>query len=377
MAAAVAESRNREVLLLVPGIDAVSTRVSLPVKRQARIQQMLPFTLEDAVAEDVETLHFAAGPRREDGTMPVAIVARELVSGWLTQCATAGLTVDAIFVDVQGVPETPNNLTLLLENKKIYGRLPNREPFVFEDLSLEELIDVLETEANPSADLKNIVVYADQDGYRIRENELQHVREHASSVEVTALPDGVLPRLAATFVTASGSNLLQGSFRVASDWSELVRPWRVPAMLAVALAVTATVAQAGRYVALARDDQALTTLLESNCQAAFATTNLSACDAEMRSRLTLSGADTGVVAEQGFLETLASVAGARSESILVEALSFRDGVTNLRVTAPDVQSLDDLAQAIGSDGRFQANIQSTVPGDNGIEGRLQIAELRR
>ena len=128
---------------------------------------------------------------------------------------------------------------------------------------------------------------------------------------------------------------------------------------------------------LARDDQALTTLLESNCQAAFAIANLPACDAEMRSRLTLSGAAAGAGAEQGLLEDLASVAGARSESILVEALSFRDGVTHLRVTAPDVQSLDALAQAIGSDGRFQADIQSTVPGDNGIEGRLQIAELRQ
>ena len=82
-------------------------------------------------------------------------------------------------------------------------------------------------------------------------------------------------------------------------------------------------------------------------------------------------------AADAFLDTLVSVASARDDRLLIQALTFRDGVTNLRVTAPDVQSLDSLAQALGGGGRFQANIQSAVPGDDGVEGRLQIAELDR
>ena len=56
-------AENRRVVLLVPGLSVVSTRASLPVQSQARLQQMLPYSLEEAVAEDVERLHFAAGPR--------------------------------------------------------------------------------------------------------------------------------------------------------------------------------------------------------------------------------------------------------------------------------------------------------------------------
>jgi general secretion pathway protein L len=143
LSAAAAESRDRKVVLLVPGIEAVSTRVTLPVKRTARIQQMLPFTLEDAVAEDVEELHFAAGPRAPDGSIAVAIVSRRSVADWLARCADAGLRVDTAFVDVQGVPETPGSLTLMLEGSTIYGRLPDREPFVLEDLTLAALVEIL------------------------------------------------------------------------------------------------------------------------------------------------------------------------------------------------------------------------------------------
>ncbi|HSG66703.1 MAG TPA: type II secretion system protein GspL [Gammaproteobacteria bacterium] len=377
LAAAAPEARERKVILLVPGIHAVTARVRLPVKRQSRIEQMLPFQLEDAVAEDVDTLLFAAGPRRDDGTIPVAVVARELVGKWLASCADAGITVDAVFPDLQGVPETPSNLTLLLEKERIYGRLPEGEPFVFEDLSLTELMDVLEAETDASPHLKNVVVYADDSGQESFASELDSLRETASSVDVTLLPDGALPRLAATLIAEPGSNLLQGPYRVKSNWYQLLRPWRTPAALAVGLAVIATLVQAGRYYSLASEDQILTEQLLGNCSAAFGATGLGACDAEIRSRLALAGEGGEVATERTFLETLAAVASLRDQRMQFQAVSFRDGVTNLRFTAPDVQALDNLAQALAAGGRFEANIQSAVPSDQGVEGRLQIAELRR
>lgn len=377
LATAAPEARERRVVLLVPGIDVVTARVSLPVKRQSRIEQMLPFQLEDAVAEDVETLLFAAGPRRSDGTIPVAVVARELVETWLASCAGAGITVDAVFPDLQGVPETPSNLTLVLENERIYGRLPESEPFVFEDLSLIELMDVLAAETDASPSLNNVVVYADDAAQARYAGELAQLRETASTVDVTILPDGALPRFAATLAAEPGSNLLQGPYRVKSNWQQLLKPWHLPAAFAVALAVVATLGQAARYYALASEDQTLTERLLENCSEAFGASGLTACETEIRSRLALSGESGNAATERTFLETLATIASVRDQRMQFQAISFRDGVTNLRFTAPDVQSLDNLAQALAEGGRFEANIQSAVPSEQGVEGRLQIAEVRR
>lgn len=375
LTAAATQAGNRNVLLLVPGLDALTTSVQLPVKRQSRIEQMLPYTLEEAVAADVDTLLFAAGTRRADGSIPVAVVARERVETWLEQCAEAGLQADAVFVDVQGVPETPGNLTLLLEGDKIYGRLPERDPFVFVDMRLEDVIDILRTETDPSAYLNNLVIYADDAGYASHEDGLERVRSEVATVDVNVLADGLLPRLAATFVTEPGSNLLQGPYRAKSDWNELLQPWRMPAVLVGALVAAVALVQVGFYLSLSREDDALTALLESNCQAAFATNRLSACETEIRDRLATTGGSPESASDSLFLDTLQAVATARDDETLLRAMSFRDGVTNLRVIAPDVQALDALAQGLGGEGRFQANIQSATPGDEGVEGRLQIAEL--
>jgi hypothetical protein len=140
--------------------------------------------------------------------------------------------------------------------------------------------------------------------------------------------------------------------------------------------LVATLTLAARYYLLSSEDEALAATLESNCQAAFQTPTLAACEAEIRGRLAASGQAEDTAADAGFLGTLTTVAAARDARMVFQAMSFRSGVTNLSVLAPDVQSLDSLATTIGTDGRLVASIQSAVPGDDGVEGRLQIAESR-
>ena len=73
--------------------------------------------------------------------------------------------------------------------------------------------------------------------------------------------------------------------------------------------------------------------------------------------------------------TLATVAEARSADNQIEALSFRNGVMDLRVVAPGVPELDEFARNVSSGGQFQAVIQGTSTSDTGIEGRLQVVAV--
>src|SRR5690606_31387764 len=67
---------GRRVVVLVPGAEVVLTETTLPKASPARLRKMLPFSLEDTLAEDVEQLAFSVGPRQESGAVAVAIVAR-------------------------------------------------------------------------------------------------------------------------------------------------------------------------------------------------------------------------------------------------------------------------------------------------------------
>ncbi len=68
---------GRHVCVLVPGTDVLLTEPELPAKAGAKLQQIVPYALEEQLAEDIDDLHFAIGKRSGDApTTPVAVVAR-------------------------------------------------------------------------------------------------------------------------------------------------------------------------------------------------------------------------------------------------------------------------------------------------------------
>jgi hypothetical protein len=78
------------------------------------------------------------------------------------------------------------------------------------------------------------------------------------------------------------------------------------------------------------------------------------------------------MAGESFLSTLATVAEFRPGDSLIDALSYRNSVMDLQLTAPSVPSLDTFAQQIADTDRFVARIQSANPSDAGVEGRIQV-----
>jgi hypothetical protein len=61
----------------------------------------------------------------------------------------------------------------------------------------------------------------------------------------------------------------------------------------------------------------------------------------------------------------------------IEVISYRAGIIDLRLTVPDVATLDNIQKAVSASGRFQASIQSTDQVADRINGRIQIREAGR
>jgi type II secretory pathway component PulL len=92
---------GRRVCVLVPGTDVLMMEPELPTKAGAKLAQMVPYALEEQLAEDIDELHFAIGRRGgadslargapRDGRTPVAVVARALMDEWLSAVQAAGI----------------------------------------------------------------------------------------------------------------------------------------------------------------------------------------------------------------------------------------------------------------------------------------------
>ena len=84
----------------------------------------------------------------------------------------------------------------------------------------------------------------------------------------------------------------------------------------------------------------------------------------------------GPVAAQVFLPSLQqlSLAIQQNSAATVEAISYRAGVIDVRLTAPDVATLDSIQRIVGNSGRFTASIQSTDQVGDRVSSRIQIRE---
>ena len=77
-----------------------------------------------------------------------------------------------------------------------------------------------------------------------------------------------------------------------------------------------------------------------------------------------------------FLPSLLQLADAlqNNKAATVEAISYRAGVIDVRLNAPDISTLDRIVQAVNASGRFNASLQSADSVGDRVNSRIQIRE---
>jgi general secretion pathway protein L len=367
---------GRSLIVLVPGRAVVTTRVEMPQVSKARLRQMLPFALEEHFAEDVSSLHFAAGPRNDDDELLVSVVGAEQLETWLERLSAAALEPAAIYADNDGVADTPSTLNVIYENGTIYARRPGDAAFSIEGLDFTDAFSIVVGGAEDDDRPQHVLLCIDAPSHEANQEQINAAAAEFSSLDVKLLPDDALPMFAAKLVNHPGSNLLQGLYAPKSNWGAVFKPWRFAAMLAAGVVAVALLSVIVDYVQLRRQDSALTTALSARCNAAFSTADLRQCEGEVQSRLRSVGETTGGGEE--FLSTLANVAQTAGTANTLRTLSYRNSVMDLQVLSPGVPALDAFSRELDESGPFSVAVQSTNPQEDGtVESRLQIVGENR
>ncbi len=202
------------------------------------------------------------------------------------------------------------------------------------------------------------------------------MRHELATVDLNLLGDGVLPRLAVTVASGRGINLLQGRYGEKTEIGKVFRPWRFAALLLLGLGIVAVAGKGVDYYRLAEEEKALKAQFAEIYREIRPQDNREILDpiATVNSLRRGSG---GPTAAQVFLPSLQqlSIAIQQNSSATVEAISYRAGVVDVRLTAPDVATLDNIQKLVGTSGRFSASIQSTDQVGDRISSRIQIREV--
>lgn len=364
-------AESQKVILLLPAEEILTTHVEVPVKSGKRLMAALPFAMEEQVADDVENLHFAAGRRLEDGSTPVAVINRERLQEFLQRAAEAGIDPAAVYSEIHGVASIPGTINVMLEGPALLINDGNKLNLAIRDVALQDVIASV-LPADEDSPKPHIVACYDAVSRDELDAEISQLQETLDNFEVKVLPDGIFPRLAATAAVNGGINLLQGEFGVSTDYSGMFRPWRLAAILFLALGATWIAQNVIEYYSLYRSDQTLREQVVAEFKASFPwIKEVRDPEAQLNSLLRQTGSQGG---QQVFLASLAELSKAIAESkeANIEAISYRSGVMDVRLSAPSVSVLDRIQKSISAGGQFRASIQSTDQQDGKVMSRIQI-----
>jgi len=376
---AAAEIGDRSVIVLVPSVDLLSTTVHIPARSNSKIKSALPFALEENLADDVENLHFAVGERQENNRLPVAVVAKDTMEGWLKQLSDAGIEPTIMAPDSHGLAKIPGTLSVLIDDDTVMFNDGADIGFVMQNVKPSDVLvfagQLGETQDEDDEKSGHLVVFCMSEQEQHLSHEWIALRQELHSVDINILPDGVLPKLAVTVAAGHGVNLLQGQYGKKTEYASLFRPWKAAAMMLLGLGVIAMAMKGIGYYQLQQDESALRAQFNAEYRLIRPDDSREIVD-PVATVTSLRRSMGGSAAPQVFLPSLRELGAAMAANSMaqIETISYRAGVIDLRLTAPDVATLDNIQKAVSASGRFQASIQSTDQIADKINGRIQIRE---
>jgi general secretion pathway protein L len=374
---AAAVSRTGKVVALAPSSQILLAETQLPPGSGAKLARAVPFALEEQLTEDIDLLSFATGRRRATGGTPAAAVSRSVMQGWLAELAAAGLEPLSLYPDISLMPDNPGQTVLWLEKSRLAVRRPGALPFAVELSPVREALVVAGVIADPldgSAEPKipeNALLYVTRDDWARAQAEFEPLAEKFESLKVQILPDGPLPWLARGLDNADAINLLQGEFVRTSDFGTHWRQWRAAAVLAAVLLAVHVVAQAlgirqARHEAAGLDEQIAGVF-------AMAMPGEPMQDARRQMQMRLDLIHRRGASPEAFLNALKILGDSvpKASKSEVDAMSFRENLLDMKVTAPNLATLSDLTQLMGKQGE-SAEIQSSTPTAAGVEAHIEM-----
>ena len=162
-------AEGRRVTVMVPADQVWRGRVTLPVKGTSRILQALPFALEDQLADDVESLHFAARPGGSP-EVEAAAVPQKTIEDWLARLDSAGISPREVVSEIDAVDHIPGSIVMFMDDERLLIRLADGQSLIGERESLESLLDLCLSDTDDDESMEGpaalaLVIYCSEEQY--------------------------------------------------------------------------------------------------------------------------------------------------------------------------------------------------------------------
>lgn len=362
----VGHAAGAQLLLIAPGEAVTLHRVPLPSQKRSTWARAVPYALEDQVAEDLETLHFAFSALADGAYLPVAVVAHDALRGWLNRCDQAGIAPVAVIPEPLLLPWRDGDWSVWLEPHRAVVRTGRWEGFAAERDLLELLLNQALVEAS-DAKPQRLRVWGGSPP-TLAEADWELHREEG--------PTEPLQWLATVYQPTQVINLLQGVYSRQAHWGRWLRPWKAAAALAGVWLLIQGIAQVHEHWSLQRElatlraeiEQAFKDAVPSATRIVNPRVQLETRLRELRPASTSSGAFLELLSHGG--QPLAGF-----PAVTLRGFSYRDGQLDLDLQGGDPAVLDQLRQQLNQQTGVQAEVRTTQR-EGQIDSKVTLKRAR-
>ncbi|MDH5257090.1 MAG: type II secretion system protein GspL [Gammaproteobacteria bacterium] len=371
----VSASIGFQVVVLVPGSDAVLLDVSVPTQNKQRMLKAIRYANEEELATDVESLHFSLGSIESKNTVPVAVVEIALMDQWQALFQSVGLAVDVMMPETLAIPFAENQLNIVIEEHAAYFRGGDYDAFYvdIENLKLMLSLWLKDREVEEKNLPETIVVWGDESGLISSVDIAEEIQiEHKSASK------GLLGILASQPLNFEKTiNLLQGDYSRREQLGKIWRPWRLAASLAGVLFILQLGLAITQSSSLEAQTQALKAEVNKIYKDAFPdarrVVNARRQMEQKLKELKGGGSSSSIT----FLTLLADTSPVfkATSGLNLQSIRYKNQMLDVEIEVPNYQVLDQLKQKLTKEGERSVEIQSAVTRNNIVQGRLQIKGL--
>ena len=361
-----AAAAQKDITVIVPGENVLFLTAEVPGKNIQRIQQAIPYVLEDRVIDDVDTLYFAVKKSAADDSenqYNVSIINKHYFESIIKQLENAGVYADKMIADYFLLAE---NSGLFFDGKRVLCNLPETK-FSSPVNSALFLDDELLNKDKP---LK--LINCDSDKADIENKILVNLKE---KLDVTEEQSELNPLVyLVKNRTGANINLLQGTYKKKKDWSQTGKKW-LPAtiLFAVWLLVQGSLFVLD-YINLSKQNKSLNAEITKIYKMTFPKSRkIIDAKAQMQQKLASLQKRKGQ-SGRSFTEMLSNSASifSTSKGLKIKSLRYYDGRINLEIEIASLQALDKLKERLSKEKGYQVEIQNASSGKSLVTARIQI-----
>ena len=360
---------GRKSIVVVPGDSVLLAEANVP-GNSSRIQQAIPFALEDQVADDIEKLHFAVGKRDKDNNYPVAIINRDTMETLRDQFEEVSLRPTELVPEILALPKLDPDSSGpvwsgLVDKSKTVVRLNGYRGFAADTDTAEIMLSGARQEYEEEFSRGMLLFHtADAvDEPRVQDLDIE-TRECDSRLELYATGLSSSPRI----------NLLQGDFSYRQQLNLAWKPWVWTMVLGGVLLSLFFGSKLMDNQRLASREAELQNRITNVWTETFPSVKARRPVAQMKSRLkNLGGAPSA-----GFTTDLAIIAAAfkTQPQSSINSIGYRPGRFDLDVSTDALPSLDKLKTEIEKAGTLTMNVQSARRQKDVVRSTIRLEAVK-